>query len=266
MPNVPRVPGVPALASYAVTALTLLTGDDFSNIDFTPPPWGIYYQGTPVIQPASIGNNPNAAIGPFSIIAGALGLPNLNPVAASTIEFDFDQEWTIADTPQEQGAFQSYDKVQLPFDVRIRLAAGGDASNRQTFINAILAIAGGSPLGTSSLATSDLSSASSMAGLSSIASSLNGGILSGMNQPPLFDIVTPEGTFSGVSCKRLSFSRRADEGATLIRADLYFLQIRETSTASFSNTAIPGAAGQQSSGNQQPSDAYYAGFSPAALQ
>jgi hypothetical protein len=246
MPEVPNVPGVPPLNSYSALPTVLLVADTQMGILFTPPSWGIYYQGVPVIQPASIGQNVNALLGPFSIQAGALGLPNLTPVAASTIEFEFDQEFTISDYPQEQGAFQSYDKVQLPFDVRVRLAAGGDASNRQAFINAILAIAGGSPLGSSSLISTAMASA-----LGSITSAINGGILSGSATPPLFDIVTPEGTYSSCSCRRVSFSRRHDQGATLIAADLYFVQVRVTSSAAFSNTQIPGAAGQQSSGNVQ---------------
>ena len=225
MPNVPKVPGVPALSNYNLDPPALVVADAVNVINyFLAPSWGIYQQGLPVI-------------------------------VASTIEFDFDQEWTIADYPQEQGAFQSYDKVQLPFECRVRLACGGPSSQRQAFLNSIFAISGGSPLGSSSLITTALSAASSALGLgslSSLGSSLTGGILSGALAPPLFDLVTPEGTYSSCSVRRVSFGRKSYEGATLIVADLIFIQIRVTSTSSFTNTQIPGLSGQQSSGNVQP--------------
>ena len=248
MPNVPKVPGVPALSNYNLDPPALVVADAVNVINyFLAPSWGIYHQGLPVILPANsaIGSAAQAvssALAPFTQVASLLGLPNLLPVVASTIEFDFDQEWTIADYPQEQGAFQSYDKVQLPFECRVRLACGGPSSQRQAFLNSIFAISGGSPLGSSSLITTALSAASSALGLgslSSLGSSLTGGILSGALAPPLFDLVTPEGTYSSCSVRRVSFGRKSYEGATLIVADLIFIQIRVTSTSSFTNTQIP---------------------------
>ena len=138
----------------------------------------------------------------------------------------------------------------MPFDLRTRMVCGGPVWQRQTFLNTIFAIAGGSPLGSSSLIASALSSVAS--GLTSAASALTGGILSGTLTPPLFDILTPEGTYSSCSVRRVSFSRRAEEGATLIAADLYWVQVRQTSTATFPNAQAPGMAGPQSGGNVQP--------------
>lgn len=257
MPNVPNVPGVPPLSSYSANNVELLTGDAAIAFSaFLPPAWGIYYQGFPVILPASIASSVvGSFLAPIGQVASLIGIPNLLPVFASTVEFDFDQEWTIADYPQEQGAFQSYDKVQLPFDCRVRLACGGPTSQRQAFLNSIFAIAGGSPLGSSNLITSALSSIGSAAGLGSLSSlgaSLTGGILAGLVSPPLFDLVTPEGTYASMSVRRIRFSRKSYEGATLIVADLFFIQIRQTSTSLFSSTAIPGVAGVQSVGNPQP--------------
>ena len=252
MPNVPNAPGVPALSSYSAANIELLTADAQLVVNaFLPPLWGIYYQGLPVLLPASIATQViSSALAPISLapiskVASLLGLPNLLPVFASTIEFDFDQEWAIADYQQEQGGFQSYDKVQLPFECRVRVACGGPWSQRQAFLNAIFAIAGGSPLGSASLITSALSSAASRAGLTSIAANLTGGILTGKTTPPLFDLVTPEGTYASCSVRRVSFGRRSDQGATLIAADLTFIQERVTSTRMFD-------AGQQSIGTVQP--------------
>jgi hypothetical protein len=174
------------------------------------------------------------------------------------VEFDFDQDWTIADYPQEQGAFQSYDKVQMPFECRVRLACSGPPAQRQAFLNSIFAIAGGSPMGSSALLSTVAQQLSTVAGIGSLASlgsSLTGAILNGASVPPLFDLVTPEGTFSSCSARRVSFSRRAHQGATLIAADLQFIQVRVTSTASFASTLLPGSAGPLGIGPVQPTAA-----------
>jgi hypothetical protein len=178
------------------------------------PSWGVYLNGSPVIQPASIlGQVVQAQLAPIQAIAGLLGAPNIVPVSASTVDFQYAQEWPISNYPQEAGAFQSYDKVTLPFDVKLRLAAGGSQSNRQAFLQTCLAIA---------------------------------------NSLALFDVVTPEMVFTSVNCIHIDWDRNATRGATLISVDLGFQQIAVQAAASFSNTQQPGNAGQQSIGNVQP--------------
>lgn len=273
MPVVPNVPGVPALSSYAPNNVSLLTADAITQSVLQTLTWGIYYNlngiEVPVIIPASItsallNNVFNNALAPFTTVASLLGLPNLLPVVASTIEFDFEANYHISDYPQEQGAFQSYNKVQMPFDCRVRLACGGTIAQRQAFLNSLLAILGGSPLGSTSLLSNISSTLTTAAGLSSLASSITSSILSGAQAPPLFDLVTPEGTYASCSVRRLAFSRRSYEGATLIAPELTFIQIRQTATASFTNTLIPGAAAQYGAGAvapQTPSNTYVKGWS-----
>jgi hypothetical protein len=190
------------------------------------PTWGVFLDGSPVIQPASImGQAVQAALEPIQAIAGLLGAPNIVPVTASTVEFQYAQEWPISNYPQKQGAFQSYDKVTLPFDVKLRVASGGSQSNRQAFIQTCLAIA---------------------------------------NSLALFDVVTPEMVFTSVNCTHIDWDRKATHGATLISIDLWFQQIAVQAAASFSNTQQPGNAGQQSIGNvqaQTPSSQVQSDFS-----
>lgn len=260
MPAVPNVPGVPALASYSPNNVSLLTADSIVQSILQTLTWGIYYNlngvEIPVIIPASIASSLlnnffNNALAPFTTVASLLGLPNLLPVVASTIEFDFEANYHISDYPQEQGAFQSYNKVQMPFECRVRLACGGTIAQRQAFINSLLAILGGAPLGTNSLLGNISSTLTTAAGLAALPSSLTGLVLTGgtgAQAPPLFDLVTPEGTYASCSARRLAFSRRSYEGATLIAPELTFVQVRQTSPPTFSNTVIPGVAGQQGTG------------------
>jgi hypothetical protein len=196
--------------------VALLTADaeDLILGAFLTPAWGIYLEGVPVIQPASIqGSVFAASIAPIQAIASLLGVPNILPVMASTVDFVFSQDWPISNYPQEQGAFQSYDKVTLPFDVKLKLACGGSISNRQAFLNTCLAIA---------------------------------------NSFALFDVVTPEITFTSVNCTHIDWPRSARRNNTLIEVDLWFQEISVSASAEFTTTQQPGDAAPQSLGNVQP--------------
>lgn len=220
-----------------MASVELLTADaeDLVLGALIAPMWGIYYNGSPIILPASIvtqtvfgAASGFTAIPGFSSVASALGLPLL-PTTASMIDFQYAQDWPISNYPQEQGAFQSYDKVTLPYDVRIKLASGGTASARNAFLTTIFAIANGSP-GALQLLPPNVS-----------------------QQPQaLFDIMTPDYVYSSCSCTHIDFSRAARNGVTLIVVDMWFQQIAVTSVASFQNTQQPGNAGQFATGNQQP--------------
>lgn len=178
------------------------------------PTWGVYLNGVPVIQPASLLSSLiQTQLAPIQAIASLIGAPNILPVAASTVEFQFKQDWPISNYPQENGAFQSYDKVTLPFDVKLRLVAGGSAPNRQAFLQTCLGIA---------------------------------------NSMALFDIVTPEIVFASMNCTHIDWDRNAARGVSMIAVDLWFQQIPVQAAATFTNTQQPTNAAQQSIGNVQP--------------
>ena len=256
MADVPNVPGVPALNTYSTNNIELLTADAALVVNAFLPTWGIYYNGFPVIWPATVASSViGSVLAPIGQVASLLGIPNLLPVFASTIEFDFDQEWTVADYPVEQGAFQSYDKVQLPFECRVRMACGGPTSQRTAFLNSIFSIAGGSPLGSTSLISSAISSLTGSVGSTSsigtLGSSLTSGILGGILTPPLFTLVTPEGSYSSMSARRVQFSRKSYEGATLIVTDITIIQVRVTQPSALTNPLNPTNSSQLSGGLQQ---------------
>lgn len=184
-PNVPNVPGVPALprGSGAILAgIELLVADALSAFAFGAPQWGVFLNGDLVIQ------------------------------ADSVVTFDFKQEFQISDYPVEEGAFQTYNKVQLPFDVRVRMATGGSAAARQAFINSVAAV----------VASLDL-----------------------------YDVVTPEVVYTSVNFGHQSYDRKASN-VGLLSIDLWGEQVRVTATAAFSNTQQPSGAGQVNDGTVQP--------------
>jgi hypothetical protein len=207
---------VPPLPGYGPLSGALLAADavEVASLGAAAlfPQWGIYLNGAPVIQPASFVSSIASSVAPLiAPLANALGLSF--PIFASFIDFEFKQDWPIADYQVEQGGFQSYDKVQLPFDIPIRIASGGTASERQQFIDACDAIA---------------------------------------NSLSLFDIVTPEGAYSSCSVTHMEFRRTAENGVSLIVVELFFKEIRVTSTATYQNTQTPVVAGPQALGNVTP--------------
>lgn len=210
------------------TNLSLLTADasDLVLGALLQPTWGVYFGGSPVILPAAFAGLIGAAAQPTiasiaSIISGVasvaslFGISVIVPSVASTVEFEYGQDFPLSNYPQELGGFQSYNRVTLPFDVKLKLASSGPVAQRQAFLQTCLSIANAPA-------------------------------------PATFSVVTPELTFTSVSCTHIDWHRTATRGNTLIQVDLYFSQVPIVSAVSFQNTAQPGEAGQQALGNVQP--------------
>jgi len=190
-PNVPNVHGVPPLLrdpQAALSAFTqnVLTADTATfPINQTQPQWGIFQDGQPVV------------------------------LADNVASFEYKQAWTISDYPVEQGGFESYDKVNSPFDVRLRFSRGGSEQDREEFLASIEDIAG----------TTDL-----------------------------YDVVTPERTYSSVNINNYAYSRTALNGVGLMVVEIWGQEIRVTATADFTNSNTKSADGADTAndGTVQP--------------
>lgn len=133
-------------------------------------------------------------------------------VTADTVtSFDFKQEWAISDFPVEEGAFESYDKVLLPYDARVRFAAGGSLANREALLSSIAAVAG---------------------------------------TTQVFDVVTPEAVYVSATISHYSYSRTASRGLGLLQVDVWLLQIVE-SVGAGQNAAQPDGASPVNGGSVQ---------------
>lgn len=188
MVDVPNVPGVPPLPSYAANNVSLLAADvSLLLAALSGPRWGVY-------------SSSGVAAFPYN----------------SFVDLDFKQDWPVSDYPVEEGGFQSYDKVQLPFDVRVRLASDGTEEGRAALIEAVAAAA---------------------------------------NSLQLYTVVSPEQAYPSCNITHVDYRRSATNGVGMVVIDVWFVEIRQTSTSNFSNTQTPTLAGQQSTGNvaAQPS-------------
>lgn len=110
--SVPQVAGVPALLGGfgPVAAIGSLIDIASSLPTSLAPMWGIFLNGEAVVT------------------------------ADSVISMDARAEAVISDYPLEGGTFESYDKVDRPFDVRFRFASGGNDANRAALFASIKAL------------------------------------------------------------------------------------------------------------------------------
>jgi hypothetical protein len=160
--------GTLATVSGVINTVRLLQADSISLFGPLQGPWGIF----------DLAGNPVA-------------------IADSVVSLRYKQEWRIPNYPIEQGAFQSYNKVQMPFDVIVKLAKGGSAAARQEFL----------------------------ANIAAAAESLN-----------QYLVRTPERDFPNATIARYDYERTADSGRGLITVEIGLIEIRSTAFATFTST------------------------------
>ena len=178
------IPGVPAVPSSVtlITDVALLVADVISFFaGFGRSPWGIFLNGVQVVE------------------------------ADSVVSMGYKQDWAISTFPTEQGGFQSYNKVDTPFSIRLRFASGGSRENRQALIDS----------------------------LEEIGATLT-----------LYDVVTPEAIYASVNIQGYNYNRAANN-VGLLQADVQVVEIRVTALAQFTNTKSASAQGQQDGGSVQ---------------
>ena len=190
MVAVPNVPGVPNVAFDAVVGLAtvLLTADGPGVLAiFGTPQWGVYSNGVPVV------------------------------VADTVLDLSHRVEHTISDYPQEAGAFASYDKVEEPYQARIRFAAGGNSAARDALLTSIDAIVG------------DLN---------------------------LYDVVTPDATYQNANLVRREYRREAQDGVSLLMVDVILEEVRLVGDGTtIGGTQAPSGASQVNDGSVQATPA-----------
>ena len=153
-------------------------------------------------------------LGDVSTVSGFLGglLDSIGLGSTlSTNSVDFSQETKISETPIEKGSFASYNKVQIPANPVVTLCLTGSEDNRKNFLQAIQ---------DACLSTD------------------------------LYDVYTPEKTYTDYSIERYRYERRAERGKTLMVVEISLKEIRQV-TAKYKDSKDPkdpGTADPVSSG------------------
>lgn len=218
-PNVPQLPGVPQVlrsptfppAPPPIVGTALALGHLWQAI-FSKPQWGIYKTQKPA-EPTIVDGE---------VIEGTTTVAERKPVVVpdSFLEFGNENEWDLPNYPVEDGSFTTYNKVEIPYEIVLRMAKGGSTSVRREFLDSLRAIAG----------TTDL-----------------------------YDILTPEKTYIAVNVLRFTDARRGRKNAHYFDAvDVYFRQIRQTASTYTNTSALtmnaknPSAAPVSNLGSIQP--------------
>lgn len=119
----------------------------------------------------------------------------------SFISYSYSNDSRISQYPQEDGAFQQYNKVDTPFDVRIRVTKSGNVATVSAFIQVAEALAK--------------------------ATDLN-----------LYDMISPERTYHNCNVYRVTHDHQAHHGASMVTMDISLIEIRESVAASYT-TSVP---------------------------
>lgn len=202
-PDVPIAKGLPsvfrAVGSVETQAVSIIA-DVESILGTTPPKWGIFsVGGDDLLQPDSM------------------------------MSFEVQKEAAISTYPIEQGDFQSYNKVQRPYETRVTATKGGKSGDRTDFLSRV----------------EDL-----------------------QNTTDVCTVVTPERTYLSANVVRYDYARHASEGAELIMVNMQIEEVRQTVVSTFnnSNTAQPSGADTVNDGTVQAQPvSVLSGYTPAPL-
>lgn len=182
--SVPRLPGVPNVSfapgfDIRPTLLTADASDVLAAFANSSTQWGLFRNGRSVIQ------------------------------ADGVAAFDHRREWVVCDYPVEQGAFASFNKVNIPFDVRLVFMAGLSSGNRAGLLESVVAVA------------KDLN---------------------------FYDAVMPEKVWHNLNVTHYDFARTAQRGVGLLMVAVWCREIRQAS-ASASAPGSAGAGNSSTAGD-----------------
>lgn len=191
-PNVPDVAGVPAVLRSATVptpgALLNMAVSEALALIFGTPIWGIYDKDGQAVL-----------------------------VGDSVVGIDYKNGGRVAMHPLESGQFESYNKVQTPYDCRVKMAIGGDLSSRSSFLSECDFV---------------------------------------LKSTDLYSVVTPEITYTNCTLQNYDYRRESRGGVSLLVVDLWFIEVRQSKSTlsgdqAQADTAKPEGSDKVSSGQVQ---------------
>ena len=130
----------------------------------------------------------------------------------SVIAFENATDYTISNFPVEGGKFESYNKVQVPYNLRIVVTKSGKDIDRMNFQKAL----------------DDLCASTDF-----------------------FTVVTSDKTYSPVNPIGYNFQRNAQQGLSMLTVEIRCMQVRVDTAIAFSNSKEPSGAATVNDGPVQ---------------
>lgn len=169
VPDAPGVPSLPRAAGAVIATVELLVSDALGLLGaFGQPTWGLFLDNEAVVT------------------------------AESVASFEFKKSAVISNFQVENGGFESYNKVQKPYDVRLRFTTGGTPADRQALLE------------------------SAQAAVDSL---------------DLMTAVSPEAIYPNVNPVHLDYRRTATNGVGLIVIDLFCEEVRVLASSTFTTNS-----------------------------
>ncbi|SDR17796.1 phage baseplate protein [Paraburkholderia tuberum] len=127
----------------------------------------------------------------------------------SVADLSYRGENRVATYPVEEGGFASFNKTAVPQELTLRLTCGGKNMSRELFLQE----------------------------LKFLRSSLE-----------LVTVVTPDETLDSYNIDRVDYKRTNTNGVSLIIAEVHFVEVRVSASATYANTVEPSGNDPQSRG------------------
>jgi hypothetical protein len=231
-PDVPPLPGVPPISRSASQgiAVGLAVAAElyalYKKLKNTPPIypkqanqhaiWGILYEDSfdstnpeYLVTQNSV-NTANITTPFFTQNSASLGSAKITNIKIkgnyalqpdSFIKFEYKETHKIPNYPVEQGSFQSYNKVTLPYEIKLIVTKSG-IFNITPFINQILLL---------------------------------------LNSTDLLSIVTPDKIYNSANLVNFDYRKESKNGAVLLIAELTFQEVRIAPNPALPTAAPSGA-------------------------
>lgn len=185
--------------------------------------------GAPAYVIVSAGSSANSG-GFVASAVGQLGTNGGKPVLTpdSVVSLEWHGEERISDYPVQNGQFASYNKVAVPFDLRMVVTCQG-LNYVQSALQSV---------------TQSLDQALGQLGLAFGQPMSRDAFLRQLDtmlaSTDLYNVVTPDKVYENVNLIAYNHAKKNDEGGTLIIAELMFKEVRESGNAQYSNNASSG--------------------------
>lgn len=158
----------------------------------------------------------------YAITDASTGDPVIVP--DTIMVFGYKNVADISDYPIEQGAFNTYNKVRIPRNIRVLMCCGGlnYAQQIEQTVDQIINSAVGTTLG------QGMQRSAFCDALDAMVESLD-----------QYNIVTPDKTYANFNCISVNYDRSARSGAGMIKAECIFREIVPATQPTYSQGGTP---------------------------
>ena len=151
----------------------------------------------------------------WQILDGQTGAVIITPDTVTKFEFKGSRQ--LSDYPVEQGAFDAYNKVREPYEIRMTMVCAG-LNYAQSAFNAL-----GLNIGQAYMQKNDFLDTFEYM----------------LDTTDVFSIVTPDKTYQNANLARFDYRRETNEGANMLIVDALFQEVPQVNTAFYSKSGLP---------------------------